>query len=120
MSDAIFNYARNGNVQGVQQRLDRSPGCIEARDALTGQTPLHCSVEFNATGVLQLLLARKAKIEAKDKPFEIPFLMSSPGGQTGLHTAAVHGNVTAARLLLQHGAQVRAVLHAYPLLFFSY
>jgi ankyrin repeat protein len=59
--------------------------------------------EFGRTSVVDLLLQRGMKVDAKLKHH----------GQTGLHWAAFNGHLETVKLLLQHGASVEAKDEAY-------
>ncbi|UPK99839.1 hypothetical protein LCI18_010774 [Fusarium solani-melongenae] len=58
-----------------------------------GFTALHCAAMANQTAIIEFLVSHEASIN-----------LQSDNGQTPLHLAAAHGNIEAARVLLQLGA----------------
>jgi ankyrin repeat protein len=77
----------NPASSGTEARLDAAVG-----------TPLHAAASTGQTNVVTLLLAKQAKVDARNQ-----------WGYTPLLYAAARGNVAAAALLLQAGADVNAV-----------
>jgi hypothetical protein len=88
-------------------RLARARACqVEAVDG-RGQTALHCAAARGhhelstpaaaAAAVVELLLQRGARVDARDRDGAVP-----------LHGAARRGFLKAMRLLLDHGAEVNA------------
>jgi ankyrin repeat protein len=85
----------NGSKAIVRLLLGKGADPNVARE--NGETPLMTAARLGQVETLQLLLDRGANINARDKKF----------GQTALMWAA--GHPEAVRLLVEHGADVRAV-----------
>ena len=94
--DEIHDAARDGDVTKVNALLNDNPFLVFSKDG-TGETPLHWAIERGHKDVAELLLARKAEINAKDG-----------FGGTPLHTAAARGYMDLAALLLANKADVNA------------
>jgi ankyrin repeat protein len=74
-------------------RLKDNPNFVSRRGT-NGDTPLHWTAMKGESGVVELLLANKADINAKNKH-----------GQTPLHVAALNEDSHMVELLRQHGGQ---------------
>ncbi|MBS1788361.1 MAG: ankyrin repeat domain-containing protein [Acidobacteria bacterium] len=61
-------------------------------------TPLHSAVAARQIGIARLLIARGAKVNARQ----------AEGGFTPLHEVAANGDLEFAKLLLEHGAEINA------------
>ena len=92
----IHDSAELGDAEAVRAALRDWPDLIEAEDD-KGFTPLHVAVANAKTNVVLVLLARRAKVEARTK-----------GAWTPLHIAATNGFVPTVALLLAYSAQVNA------------
>ena len=95
-SGEIHDAARSGDLQKVQELLDKDPSLVGSRDDLSW-TPLHYAAAYGYRGLAQLLLAKKADVNARDDL-----------GGTPLHLAAVNGNKGMVELLLESKADVNA------------
>lgn len=85
----------NGSMAMVKLLLANAADPNVARE--NGETPLMTAARLGQVEVMNLLLGRGAKVNARDRKF----------GQTALMWAA--GHPAAVRLLVEHGADVRAV-----------
>jgi ankyrin repeat protein len=123
----IFEAAAVGSLEAVAQTIDGSTHLINAY-ADDGFTPLHLASFFGHKDVARLLLDRGAKVDAvtrnelentplhaaaAGRHLEVCVLLverSAPvdaqqdGGFTALHTAAQHGDMALAKLLIANGA----------------
>jgi ankyrin repeat protein len=89
--------ARAGDLESTKMILELDPGFIFHKDS-TGWTALHFAALSNNKEIAQLVLAAKAKVNAKAKK-----------GETPLHVAATHlHGIDLARLLLESGANPNA------------
>jgi ankyrin repeat protein len=98
----IHDAARSGDVEKVQELLDKDPGLVSGRDDLSRTAP-HYAADYGHRGVAQLLLAIKAEVDARDGL-----------GGTPLHVAAVNGNRDVAELLRASKADVNAKTNRGP------
>src|SRR5690606_2017263 len=83
--------------EAAAEALVEAGADIEAAD-FAGQTPLMWACHDNAPAVVQLLLARGARIDATDKR----------SGAQPVHFAASRGNLACLEALLAHGADPNA------------
>ena len=90
---SLIGATEDGSSRGyVEQILREYPGLVSYTDK-DGQTPLHTAVRWKDNkDVVELLLANKAKINAKDNI-----------GATPLFYAAAAGHMDVATLLREHG-----------------
>jgi cytohesin len=95
-SSEMRSAVQGGDVGKVRTLLDEDPDLVAIRDK-EGTTPLHMAAAQNHKEVAELLLARKADVNARDKD-----------GFTPLHLAASRGLADVAELLLAKGADVNA------------
>lgn len=93
----------------VRRLLDEHPEWIAAVEEEAGHTPLQLAALRNSPPLIELLLGRKAEIEATDKD-----------GKTALFTAAISGAKDALNCLIAHGAKVNmATKHGYTPLHYA-
>ena len=90
----IFEAAQNGDLQEVQRHLDQGTSPDEMDTRLRWPL-LHFAAAGGHPEVLALLLTKGADIH---QPSQLT-------GTTALHTAAYHGQLAAARFLLENGAR---------------
>jgi ankyrin repeat protein len=97
----IFTAAGLGKTKDIERLLRWYKPLINATDS-DGQTALHWAAYTGQKAVVDLLLAKGAKVD--------PHATNSCRGRTGtpLHYAAWGGSKGAAELLLAHGADVSA------------
>jgi ankyrin repeat protein len=82
----------------AEQLVKEKPGALH-RMANSKRTALHLAVQWGSDRALAVLLRRGAEVNGRDY-----------WGATALHYAVWKGNLTAARLLLENKANVRAAL----------
>lgn len=128
----LFEAAVLGNVQRATALLDADPALLDSFSS-DGWTALHLAAFFGQVKIVELLLARGAKLDLKSKNdlnntplnaavaanrLEIARLLlekgadanaHQQGGITPLHEAAAAGNVEMVRLLLAHRADANAI-----------
>ncbi|MGA2109022.1 MAG: ankyrin repeat domain-containing protein, partial [Syntrophorhabdales bacterium] len=92
----IHDAAEQGDVRKVEALLKGNPDLVLSKDD-SGDTPLHWAALNGHKEVAELLLARKADVDAKNND-----------GNTPLQWAAQGGHKDVAELLLAHKAQVDA------------
>ena len=92
--DLLFDAARRGLVEPVQQVLASQPELLEHHDHW-GLTPLHSAALAGAGDVVALLLDLRGGLETP-----------SLSGQTALHFAAREGRCEAVRELIRRKADV--------------
>jgi ankyrin repeat protein len=85
--------ARNGDLAKVKALLDSNAGLASKRDNYK-KTPLHFAAIRGHKDVAELLLAKKANVNARDKYDRTP-----------LHYAIMNGNKDVAELLRRHGGK---------------
>jgi|WetSurMetagenome_2_1015567.scaffolds.fasta_scaffold142261_1 ankyrin repeat protein len=99
----IHDAARAGDLAKVKALLKTNPDLISNRDQF-GRMPLHWAAWDGQQDVAELLLAKGADVNVKDKD-----------NLTPMHAAAAGGHKSVAELLLVHGAEVDAKANRCPL-----
>jgi hypothetical protein len=93
-----FYEAINSGLEDViRQMLDANPSLVTVETEQRGGTPLHSVSLTGEVGIVELLIARGAKLNAEDA-----------NGFTPLQLAASVGNAEVIRILLRNGADVLA------------
>ncbi len=64
-SSEIHEAAEGGDTNAVEALLEANPDFLEARDVL-GRTPLHVAAWWGRTKITELLLTKRAKVNARD------------------------------------------------------
>jgi len=100
LGTALHVAAFQGNAATVTLLLNKGADIEKVKTSL-GDHPLHVAVDYNQPEVVALLLARGAKVDAREA-----------SGRTPLHVAAGKDNVEIAKLLLESGADVNATFRA--------
>ena len=72
-STDLHDAARRGDLEKVKELLRDDPDLVFSKDGCDG-TPLHAAAEGGHKNVVDLLLASKAEINAKDKYGNAPFI----------------------------------------------
>jgi integrin-linked kinase len=93
----IFQSVREGNVDSVRRWLsavENDPNCTDEH----GFTPLHWVVRQGHKTLVDMLIARGAKVNSVNM-----------GGDTPLHLAAAHGHSNIVHSLVKHKADVRVL-----------
>lgn len=94
----VHDAARNGDLKKIESLIKDSPDLVFSKDGnYYGYTPLHWAADQGHKDVVELLMANKADVNAKDDL-----------GQTPLNLAACFGHKDVAELLLTDGANVNA------------
>jgi len=93
----LHSACKNGDARRVKALLESGKGDVNARDSEFGSSPLHWAAGGGHVEIMEMLLAKGANIEAKDKD-----------GMTPLHAAAAKGQAAAVKLLLDKGADVNS------------
>lgn len=96
---SVFEAAAIGDVQRVRRMLDDQPE-LASSFSHDGWTPLHLASHFGRLAVVELLLARRAEVNARSK---------NALANTPLHAALAGGHGRTARRLVEEGADVNAV-----------
>jgi ankyrin repeat protein len=70
---AFHQAARHGDLEAVKKLLEQKPGLVFSKDkSHDGYTALHCAVHDNRVDLAELLLARRAEVNAKDQDGRTP------------------------------------------------
>ena len=93
----IHDLAKSGDLEKVKALLKGNPDSVSSKDENYGATPLHFAAYAADKDVVELLLANKAEVNAKDNE-----------GKTPLHIAAGFGRKDVAELLLAKKAEINA------------
>lgn len=128
-SFTALHYAANTNVEAVEVLLSHGAH-IEARN-LTGMTPLHMAAVCGKLDVFNFLIAHGADLTARDfrqcsvlhyaagdnredivrvllTKYKVDINAPGRNGMTALHEAAFFGRSSMVKLLIEHGADLRA------------
>lgn len=95
--EALFAATRADNVKDTVRLLAENPSLLNTRSQRNRLSALHVAAFHDSIGVAQLLIEKKARIEATDG-----------SGGTPLHKAALWGSLQVASLLLLHDANIEA------------
>jgi ankyrin repeat protein len=131
--DQVQSAAYKGDDGQVEALLRVSPGLVNAERALdenSSGTPLHIASSRGHTAVVQVLLAHKAPVNARNRAGATPLQLAAANGRLGpaqcllrkgadvnaqddrgvspLHAAVVAGNEGVVGILLSRGANVNA------------
>jgi ankyrin repeat protein len=129
--NVIFDAVQNDDLEKVKMLLKGNPDLVFSKDTTLKETPLHYAVVSVQNGVVQLLLAKKAEVNARNNAGETPLLLMAQDdglnendatnvvelliakganvnvkdnkGQTPLEIAEFWSNEDVAQLLRQHG-----------------
>ena len=93
----IFEAAKAGDYAKVSVLLKNNPDLVSSKDDEHGRTPLHWAAYCGHKDIAELLLAKKADVNAEESDRSTP-----------LHWAAYYGHKDMAELLLADGANVNA------------
>jgi len=96
LCDEIHNAAKSGDLAKVKALLKVNPDLVSSKDN-DGVTPLHLAAQNGRKDLVELLLAKKAEVNAK-----------AINGWTPLHYAARDGHKDVVKLLLANKAEVDA------------
>jgi hypothetical protein len=110
---SLLAVARTGNVEAATLLLDRG-AAIEAREAFGGQTPLMWAAARRHPAMIELLLARGAKIDERSAVRDYQRHVQAEGRPKSLDTGGFTPLLYAARenclacvdVLLAHGADI--------------
>lgn len=95
--DQNCQFAADGDVDLLADRLNADPELIDGRDSEGGRTALMRASEMGRVAVVQFLLDRRANTEIKDDQ-----------GHTALHRAVSRGRLDVVKRLVKNGADVNA------------
>ncbi len=87
----IFNAAKTGDTEAIQQHLSEGTD-INAKDLISGSTPLITAACYGQTETVRLLIEKQADLNIKNND-----------GTTALHAAAFFGYPEIVELLLEKG-----------------
>lgn len=96
---SLFEAAAIGDVRRVRQMLDDQPELVLSFSH-DGWTPLHLAAHFGHPAVVDLLIGRRADVNARSR---------NALANTPLHAALAGGHLNTARRLLEHGTDANAV-----------
>jgi tRNA A-37 threonylcarbamoyl transferase component Bud32 len=99
--DGWHDIVKSGNLKKIEQRLKSID--VDVQSGFLSPTALHVAVATGRADVCELLLDRRANINARHL---------GRGGVTALHLAAFYDSVDIVRLLLKRDANVLALSHA--------
>jgi tRNA A-37 threonylcarbamoyl transferase component Bud32 len=99
--DGWHDIVKSGNLKKIEQRLKSID--VDVQSGFLAPTALHVAVATGRADVCELLLDRRANIDARHL---------GRGGVTALHLAAFYDSVDIVRLLLKRDANVLALSHA--------
>ena len=88
---ALYSAAFTGNT-GLTHLLCDFDADLEAADTEHGHRPLHVAALHGWSDVVDILIDRKATVDARDKR-----------GRTPLHYASLNNHIDCIRVLLDHG-----------------
>jgi ankyrin repeat protein len=94
----VFEVTKTGDLDQLKKMVEANPDCLNQRDLL-GDSPLHAAVARGNKEVVAYLLSY----------YQTNINVKNIQGETPLHTAAVAGDVEIAELLLDAGADPKAV-----------
>ena len=100
-SNSLHAAARRGDMQDIEEILDRHPQWIENRNRL-GVTPLQEAALEGQVAALEVLIRRGANLHAGWEP------ATGEAQWTALHICGIQGRVKEAEVLLRAGADVNA------------
>ena len=96
----IIKAAKHGDVAALKSLLAADPSLIDARDT-DGSTALHCATWKGHHEVVDALLKAGSDVNAQNQ--------NEHWGTTPLHAAAHANQASIAKLLLDHGANTKAL-----------
>jgi hypothetical protein len=94
--EAVFDAARDGDIQALTALLDKEPLLVDARPDNDHRTPLIIAAWSNQAGAAELLIERGADIEAEDFVW----------GASALGWAGWFGSHDVAVVLINAGAEI--------------
>ena len=118
---ALMTAARTGSVDAVKMLLTFGAN-VNAKEAWRGQTALMWAASENHAAVVKLLIELRADVNARSIRYDFPKLTGgnggiihdrSEGGLTALFFAARQGAIEAAEVLIDAGADLRAIEQQY-------
>ena len=95
----IFTAINNNDLKKVKEIINKFPSVIEARGHPYDATPLICASADGKTEIVEFLLSKGAKVDAKLEYYQ------EYKGCTALHLAAMHGRTAVVKLLVKAGAK---------------
>ena len=124
----IFTPAADGDIHIIRAFLQIDPGQIEARDAIHGWTPLFYAARKGRLEMVEFLLSRGARIDARDRAGSTPLFFCTARkrvvkylllqgadvnirngfSSTPLHAAAQFAKADVVAMLLDYGAEINA------------
>jgi uncharacterized protein len=114
---ALMTAARTGSVDAVKMLLTFGAK-VNTQEAWRGQTALMWAAAENHAAVVKLLIELRADVNARSIRYDFPKLTGgnggiihdrSEGGLTAIFFAARQGAIEAAELLIDAGADLRAI-----------
>mmetsp|Transcript_51879 Transcript_51879/g.129074 ORF Transcript_51879/g.129074 Transcript_51879/m.129074 type:complete len:185 (-) Transcript_51879:7-561(-) len=87
---ALDDAVAAGSLEPVRLEVATRPSCVHLTRSDDGAQPLHVAVMLQDADIVRLLLSNKAEVTATDKE-----------GKTPLHYAALSGNATIAKMILE-------------------
>ncbi|BET33462.1 ankyrin repeat domain-containing protein [Wolbachia pipientis] len=129
-NDKLLEAAKSGNIDDVENLLNREEKVQVNAENEFEETPLHLSAQNGHKDVVEFLLSKGAKIDAKNEFEETPLHLAAQNGHKGvveflfskgakvdaqsddlstpLHFAAKYGHKDVVEFLLSKGAKVDA------------
>jgi hypothetical protein len=88
----------NKPIREIESLLDATPGCHSFSDPVNGNYPIHIAAQNGHTAIVNLLIARKVDLNAKNGK-----------GNTGIHMAVGYDYYECARALIDAGGDATIV-----------
>jgi ankyrin repeat protein len=103
----IHEASEGGDLAKVERLLQDNPGLVSSKGD-NGMTPLHVASSNGHSAIVELMLAKGAKVDVRNDFSEERFFVRPSGLMSALHFAARNGHKDVTRVLLANNAEVNA------------